>query len=136
LLYAAQPDAGVPQDLFALDDGVAPTNLTNTPDVEEDFPDRSPDGRRIVFVASPPGQANLLQRQIFIMDADGGNRAQLTQVQGPHTNPVWSPDGRWIAYLSKAAGGDWQVWAMRADGGEPWQLTFGAEQKFYLAWGK
>jgi hypothetical protein len=136
LLYAAQPGTGVPQDLFALGDQGAPANLTNTPDIEEDFPDRSPDGRRIVFVASPPGQANLPQRQIFVMDADGGNRAQLTQMPGPHTNPVWSPDGAWIAYLSKAAGGDWQVWAMRADGGEPRQLTFGPEPKFYLAWGK
>ena len=136
LLYAAQPGADTAQDLFALGSDAVPLNLTNTPDVEEDFPDRSPDGRRIAFVASPPGQANLSQRQIFVIDADGGNRTPLTQMPGPHTNPVWSPDGRWIAFLSKAAGGDWQVWAMRADGSEPRQLTFGPQQKFYLAWGK
>ncbi|HEX5691165.1 MAG TPA: hypothetical protein VFX76_14225, partial [Roseiflexaceae bacterium] len=136
LLYAAKLSAGAPQDLFALgDDGVS-INLTNTPGVEEDFPDRSPDGRRIAFVASPPGEANLPQRQIFAIDADGGNPTQLTHTQGPHTNPVWSPDGKWIAYLSKASGGEWQVWAMRADGSEPRQLTFEPEQKFYLAWGE
>ena len=71
-----------------------------------------------------------------MIGADGGGRTQLTQGPGPHTNPVWSPDGAWIAYLSKAAGGDWQVWAMRADGSAPQQLTFGPQQKFYLAWGK
>ncbi|HET9223831.1 MAG TPA: protein kinase [Roseiflexaceae bacterium] len=136
LLYAAQAGPGAPQDIYALDVSGAPRNLTNTPDLEEDFPDRSPDGRRIVFVASPPGQQNLPQRQIYIMDADGGGRAQLTQDAGPHTNPVWSPDGRWIAYLSQAGGGDWQVWAMHADGSEPRQITFGSERKFYLAWGK
>jgi serine/threonine protein kinase len=136
LLYAAQVGSGVPQDIFALDTGGTPRNLTNTPDFEEDFPDRSPDSRRIVFVASPPGQQNLPQRQIYIMNADGGGRTQLTQGTGPHTNPVWSPDGQWIAYLSQAGGGDWQVWAMRADGSEPRQLTFGPARKFYLAWGK
>jgi serine/threonine protein kinase len=136
LLYAAQAGPGQPQDIFALDTSGTPRNLTSTPDFEEDFPDRSPDGRRIVFVASPPGQQNLPRRQIYVMSADGSGRAQLTQDAGPHTNPVWSPDGQWIAYLSRAGGGDWQVWAMRADGSEPRQLTFGAEQKFYLAWGK
>ncbi len=136
LLYAAQAGPGLPQDIFALDTSGTPRNLTNTPDIEEDFPDRSPDGRRIVFVASPSGQQGLPQRQVFMMDADGGGRAQLTQDAGPHTNPVWSPDGAWIAYLSQAGGGDWQVWAMRGDGGEPRQITFGAERKFYLAWGK
>jgi serine/threonine-protein kinase len=136
LVYAAQAGPGVPQDIFALDTSGTPRNLTNTPDFEEDFPDRSPDGRQIVFVASPPGQQNLPQRQIYVMDADGGGRTQLTQDAGPHTNPVWSPDGRWIAYLSQAGDGDWQVWAMRADGSEPRQLTFGPKRKFYLAWGK
>jgi hypothetical protein len=136
LLYAAQAGPGVPQDIFALDTSDTPRNLTNTPDFEEDFPDRSPDSQRIVFVASPPGQQSLPQRQIYVMNADGGGRAQLTQGTGPHTNPVWSPDGQWIAYLSQAGGGDWQVWVMRADGSEPRQLTFGPARKFYLAWGK
>ena len=89
-----------------------------------------------MFVASPPGRENLPLRQIYLMNADGSGRKQLTQGDGPHTNPVWSPDGKWIAYLSQATGADWQVWAMRADGREPRQLTFGPERKFYLAWGK
>ncbi len=135
LLYAAPPSPGMAQDIFTLDVSGTPRNLTNTPDFEEDFPARSPDGNRIAFVGSPSGTANLPQRQIFVMNADGSNRVQLTQGAGPHTNPVWSPDGQWIAYLSKAAGGDWQVWVMRADGSEPRQLTFGPQQKFYLAWG-
>jgi Protein kinase domain/WD40-like Beta Propeller Repeat len=134
LLYGALAGPGLPQDIYTLDASGTPHNLTSTPDAEEDFPDRSPDGRQIAFVASPPGQLD--QRQIFAIGADGGGRTQLTQGLGPHTNPVWSPDGAWIAYLSKAAGGDWQVWAMRADGSAPRQLTFGRERKFYLAWGE
>jgi hypothetical protein len=30
----------------------------------------------------------------------------------------------------------WQVWAMRADGSAPRQITSDAVDKFYLAWGK
>ncbi len=136
LMYAAPGGAGQPQDIFVLGESGAPRNLTNSPDAEEDFPAWSPDGRRVAFVAHALGESGADGRQIYVIDADGGNRTQLTQGLGPHTNPVWSPDGRWIAYLSKAGGGDWQVWAMRADGSQPRQLTFGAQQKFYLAWGK
>jgi serine/threonine-protein kinase len=136
LLYAAPAGPGMPQDIYALDTSGTPRNLTSSSDAEEDFPNRSPDSRQIAFVSSPPGRAGLDQRQIFVIGADGSGRTQLTQGPGPHTNPVWSPDGAWIAYLSKAAGGDWQVWAMHADGSAPQQLTFGPEQKFYLAWGK
>jgi serine/threonine protein kinase len=135
LAYSAATGPGQPQDIFVLNADGSSRNLTNTADVEEDFPSWSPDGRRLAFVASPAGAQRLNERQIYLINADGSTRRQLTTTPGPHTNPVWSPDGGWLAYLSKAAGGDWQVWAMRADGSAPRQLTFGAQQKFYLAWG-
>jgi hypothetical protein len=134
LTYAAPAGAGQPQDIFLLDVSGGPINLTNTPDVEEDFPAWSPDARQVAFVASPRGELGL--RQIFVMGADGGDRAQLTSGTGPHTNPVWSPDGKWIAYLAQETSADWQVWAMRADGSDPRQITFAPQQKFYLAWGQ
>ncbi|HEX9441672.1 MAG TPA: protein kinase, partial [Roseiflexaceae bacterium] len=74
LLYAAPAGPGAPQDIFALDVSGTPRNLTNTPDIEEDFPDRSPDGSRIAFVASPPGRENLPLRPIYLMNADGSGR--------------------------------------------------------------
>src|SRR5262249_19232261 len=111
-------------------------NLTNTPNIEEDFPDWSPDGRRLVFVESPAGRENLDLRQIYTIDADGGRRTRLTNTLGPHTNPVWSPDGRWIAYASRAEADDFEVWAMRADGSEPHRLSIDAPQNFFLAWGR
>jgi Tol biopolymer transport system component/tRNA A-37 threonylcarbamoyl transferase component Bud32 len=134
LAYSAATAPGQPQDIFVLNADGSSRNLTNTPDVEEDFPSWSPDGRRLAFVASPAGGQHLNERQIYLINADGSARSQLTSVPGPQTNPVWSPDGGWLAYLSKAGGGDWQVWAIRADGKTPRQLTFGAQQKFYLAW--
>jgi hypothetical protein len=133
LAYSARAAGASEQDIFVLGADGTPRNLTNTPDSEEDFPAWSPRGDRLAFVASPLG--DLDQRQIFVIDADGGYRTQLTSGRGPHTNPVWSPDGRWLAYLSQETSLDWQVWAMRADGSAPRQISSSPERKFYLAWG-
>lgn len=131
-VFAGQATPGQAQDIFVLERDGSARNLTNTPEIEEDLPQWSPDGRSIVFTASPAGQLD--QRQIATMRADGGRRQQLTGGAGPHTNAVWSPDGAWIAYVAKEGSADWQVWAMRADGSEPRMLTFGPARKFYLSW--
>ncbi len=59
-----------------------------------DQPAWSPDGTRVAFVRGAQGS-----RQVYVMDADGGNVRQLTQ--GPEsTQPAWSPDGTRIAYVA------------------------------------
>ncbi len=47
----------------------------------------SPDGAKIVFIRRSPG---LAATQIWVMDADGRNQTQLTQV-GPNWRPSWQP---------------------------------------------
>jgi Tol biopolymer transport system component len=137
LTYAARLGSEQAQDLFILDSHDVPRDLTNTSDVEEEFPAWSPDRARLAFVGSPAGAENLAQRQIFVIGADGGNRTQLTSSAGAHSNPVWSPDGKWIAYLYQQPGSAlWQVWAMHADGSAPRQITSDGADKFYLAWGR
>jgi Tol biopolymer transport system component len=135
LAYSGLADGATQQDIFVLELGSPPRNLTNSPDIEEDFPAWSPSGDRLAFVGSPVGTQNLPQRQIFAMNADGSNRTQLTSGPGPHTNPVWSPDQAWLAYVARETSSAWQVWAMRADGSAPRQITSGAADNFYLAWG-
>lgn len=57
----------------------------------------SPDGKQIAFTLNDAEGG----MQIFRIDADGGNRHQLTwfDQRASIYRPVWSPSGKWIAYL-------------------------------------
>lgn len=57
----------------------------------------SPDGSKIAFTGSSPGEQGL---NIFIVNADGTDRRQLTHFakdSGSAQWPVWSPDGKHLA---------------------------------------
>ncbi len=73
----------------------------------------SPDGKRLVFSA--------LDR-LWIMDLPSGAPKRLTAATDGEHMPVWSPDGRYIAYVSwNEDGGD--IWRIPANGGAPQKLT-------------
>ena len=56
----------------------------------------SPDGKQIAFVS----QAANGGIEIFSIDVNGKNRRQLTRSNQPIIwDPVWSPSGKWIAYI-------------------------------------
>jgi dipeptidyl aminopeptidase/acylaminoacyl peptidase len=51
----------------------------------------SPDGRRVAYVSGG---------QLWLADADGGNRRQLTRLNGGAGGPVWSPAGDVVVFTS------------------------------------
>lgn len=53
--------------------------------------------------------------EIYIMNADGSGMGRLTQDAAHDGLPVWSPDGKGLAFVSNS-GGVWAVWAMGPDG--------------------
>ncbi len=77
----------------------------------------SPDGKLIVFMGRVHDHW-----EIFVMNADGSGRRQLTNRRpGPeapsNVAPAWSPDGRHIAFLSDRDG-SWRIYVMEADGSQ------------------
>jgi TolB protein len=60
---------------------------------------------------------------VFLMKPDGTDRRCLIDTAGPDTDPTWSPDGRWVAFIGGADQGDDDVYVVRADGTRLQQLT-------------
>ena len=88
-------------DIYTINiDGTAMRDLTNRAGVREVFPDWSPDGEKIVFEGYTPG----LPTQLYTMNADGSNIRALTDTSQVADCARWSPDGKWIAFLTRP---DW-----------------------------
>ena len=88
-------------------------------------PQFHPDGRRIAFVVTTLSEErDEYLSTIWVVDVDGGEVRPFTRGPRRDTAPRWSPDGRWLAFVSererKAKG---QLHVMPADGGEPLRLT-------------
>lgn len=64
---------------------------------------------------------------VFVLDLATGEVDQLTNAPGPDQNPVWSPDGRRIAFRSRRDGND-EIYLMDADGSNQDNLTRSEDQ--------
>ena len=110
-------------------DGNNLINLTNHK-WQDVRPSWSPDGSKMAFVSYRDGGFNT-PRHIFVMNADGTERRNLTadtQLTNSR-NPSWSPDGRKIAFNSRRFFADFgfrnDIFVIAADGKELEQLTDG-----------
>ncbi len=79
-------------------DGTGRTNLTSDLIASASQPQWSPDGRQIAFVSKMSGTYH-----IHVVDADGGNRRQVTTGTQHAIYPSWSPDGGQIAFVRGGA---------------------------------
>ena len=91
---------GTPDIYLMNASGRHPKNLTD--DLHyDDRPSWSPDGRQIAFAAYLRPQGQWVESEVFVMDANGGNRINLTQKPRAANSQVsWSPDGTRIAYTA------------------------------------
>lgn len=119
---------------------------TRTPTIDQSLemqsvstPQISPDGRRVIYEQSRTNwEANAFETDLWLADAASGERHLLTMAAKSSSDAAWSPNGRWIAFLSDrfsptlspnpattpgSPANKRQVYVMPSDGGEAQQLT-------------
>ncbi len=80
-------------------------------------PNLSPDGKTLLFVRGG---------DLWQVPASGGQASRLTTHAARESQPMFSPNGKQIAFVSNRTGSE-QIYVMPASGGEAQQLTFHSE---------
>jgi dipeptidyl aminopeptidase/acylaminoacyl peptidase len=83
----------------------------------------SPDGKTVLFTVQTSDLAKAKRAgHVWLMDADGKNARQFTFGEKGESSPIFSPDGKWIAFIS-SRDGDENLYVISASGGEARRLT-------------
>src|SRR5260221_1556673 len=82
----------------------------------------SPDGKLVAYTISTPmmeGEKSEFLSQIWVASSDGKQNLQYTYGEKSCTDPAFSPDGAYLAFLSSRGKDEKnQIWIMRVNGGE------------------
>ncbi len=91
----------------------------------------SPDGRSVISsVDDAEGGTG-----VWIWNLERKLRSRLTLTGGNHFAPVWSPDGRRVAYSRSRSGGEFDLFAIEVGGSGQEQLLYESDQpKFATSW--
>jgi dipeptidyl aminopeptidase/acylaminoacyl peptidase len=87
-------------------------------------PRLSPDGQLVAYtVRTTSLKEDKSEQRIWMVPFAGGEPVPLTAEDVSSGNPRWSPDGKYLAFLSARHEGKTQVWLLNRIGGEAQRLT-------------
>ncbi|HKV28463.1 MAG TPA: prolyl oligopeptidase family serine peptidase, partial [Candidatus Acidoferrales bacterium] len=93
----------------------------------------SPDGARLAFTVSEPPKGTDNPRHIWIMDVATHQVRQYTFSGKSDDSPRWSPDGKFLAFLSNRDEFR-QIYLMPSNGGDAYAITEGKRNIGSLEW--
>lgn len=102
----------------------------------------SPDSKKLCFRAAHPTKPEDIERykrllkkglieprglELYVMDADGSNRRQVTNNGKANFCPFFTPDGKYLVFSSNLGdpkGREFDIYMVSVDGGEPTRVTY------------
>jgi len=98
-------------------------------------PQLSPDGLSVAYTVSTSSlKEDKLESRIWLIPAAGGDPIPFTAEGNSSSHPRWSPDGKFLAFLSARDEGKKQVWLLNRLGGEAQRLTETPQDVDDFAW--
>ena len=100
---------------------------THTPFIDQPgpqlFPDWSPDGKQIVYTSGHCGmECGRVIQELWIAEVNGKSARQLLMTNSHCTHPIWSRDGKRIAFSSDMSG-NFDIWVVTVEDGHLEQIT-------------
>jgi dipeptidyl aminopeptidase/acylaminoacyl peptidase len=87
-------------------------------------PQLSSDGKWVAYVVDKSSlKTDKNESRIWIIPAAGGDPRPMTAEGVSSEHPRWSPDGKYLAFISTRQGSKPQVWLLNRQGGEAQRLT-------------
>ena len=84
----------------------------------------SPDGSRLAFTVAEPPKGTENPSHIWLLDVSTKQARQYTYSEKSENSPRWSPDGKFLAFLSNRDG-DRQIYLAPSNGGDAYSITHG-----------
>jgi len=112
-----------PRDLTPGDHDVPPFNLGG-----QDMYAISPDGHEVAYTSNIDEiEATSTNNEIFVVPISGGTAKKISTSRGADTTPLYSPDGKYLAWRSQARAGfeadKWRLLVQDRESGQTRDLT-------------
>src|SRR6266436_1448294 len=115
LALYAQQEATTPR-------AITVTDVSTFRDLHD--PQISPDGQWVAYTMGAVNRdEDKNEERIWMVPAAGGEAIALTAEDVSSSHPRWSPDGKYLAFLSARNEGKTQVWLLNRKGGEAQKRT-------------